>query len=112
MIMSEPEARRPKRRERTQQRALARHPSLIVARDFLDGGVIKTLAVLGRGLAGVRTDATVREGAAIILGIGERAVGRDARLELRAVHGLGIFVPGERHFRGGGVAAFAAGIEF
>ena len=49
---------------RAPQVALACHPLLIVARHFLDGGVVEALAMLGRGLAGIGADAAVRESAA------------------------------------------------
>ena len=58
-----------------------------------------------------RAHAAIREFAAEILGIGERAVGRDPRLHRQALDGLGIAVPGQRHFRGRGMAALADRIE-
>ena len=62
-------------------------------------------AGLGRRLAGVGADAAVREGAAIVLGVVEAALGLAGPLHLRLLDELGIRVLRDRDFGGGGVAA-------
>src|SRR6266446_1249342 len=63
------------------------HPGLIVARYIFNRGVVEALAVFGRGEIWIRAHATVRELAAEILGIGERAVGRDPGFHRQALDG-------------------------